>query len=79
MTDLEQSLQTLLASLVERETAQISVTQLLSEQGVDSLIGLRFARKIQDLTGREVELEWLYDYPTIRQLANFLSASGSAS
>jgi acyl carrier protein len=43
-----------------------------AEQGVDSLIGLRFVRKIQDLVELDIELEWIFDYPTVQKLAEFL-------
>lgn len=74
MTLTEQVLQGALAALLELDPAKVTVTAHLSDLGVDSLIGLRFSRKIHDLTGREVELEWLYDYPTIKQLAALLDA-----
>jgi acyl carrier protein len=48
------------------------VTTSFADLGMDSLVGLRFSRKIQDLLGVEIELEWLFDYPTIRQLSEFL-------
>jgi acyl carrier protein len=69
---LDQSLRTALASVMEVDEKNLSLTADLSEQGVDSLIGLRFAREIEELTGLEVQLEWLFDYPTIQQLSAFL-------
>ncbi|MFC3377479.1 acyl carrier protein [Rugamonas sp. CCM 8940] len=79
MSMLEQGLRDVLAQLIEVDPQQLSVTVNLSEQGVDSLLGLRFARKIEDLTGSPVELEWLFDYPTIRQLAGFLEQRAATS
>lgn len=52
----------------------VSATADLADQGVDSLTGLRFARKIEDLTGSEVKLEWLFDNPNLEQLAAFLES-----
>jgi acyl carrier protein len=71
-TVLEQFLQDTLAGLLECDPAALSITDEFGEQGVDSLIGLRLARKIQDFTGQEIELEWLFDYPSIGTLAAFL-------
>ena len=68
----EQRLIDILAAVIEVEPQQLSTTKTFGEQGVDSLIGLRFARKIEELTGNEVDLEWLFDHPTIEQLAVFL-------
>ena len=79
MMPTEQALREALAALLEQDPADVDPTALLSDLGVDSLIGLRLIRKIHDLTGRQIELEWLYDYPTIQHLAAFLDApAGSA-
>lgn len=69
---MEQRLKEILGQLLEVDPLQLPVDADMGEQGVDSLIGLRFARKIEELTGSEVELEWLLDHPTIAQLARFL-------
>lgn len=79
MMTTEQSLRAALAALLERDPEEVDVTAHLSDLGVDSLIGLRLSRTIHDLTGRDIELEWLYDYPTIRQLAAFLDAQAEAA
>jgi acyl carrier protein len=72
MTELEQHLRSALAQVMEVDVQKISLTDTFAEQGVDSFIGLRFARKIQDLCGIEIELEWLFDHPTLRDLSLFL-------
>lgn len=72
MTRREERLRDALAELMEIDAHEISLTMTFAEQGVDSLVGLRFARKIEELCGMETELEWLFDYPTIRQLSQFL-------
>jgi acyl carrier protein len=72
MTKREQGLRDALAELMEIDARELSLIVTFAEQGVDSLVGLRFAQKIEELCGREVELEWLFDYPTIRQLSQFL-------
>ncbi|MDZ4813756.1 MAG: acyl carrier protein [Pseudomonadota bacterium] len=61
-----------LAELLEIDRTQLSVTQTFAELGMDSLIGLRLTRKLQDRIDEEVELEWIFDYPSIRQLSQFL-------
>jgi acyl carrier protein len=48
------------------------LTRSFADQGLDSLAGLRYSRKIQDLLDAEIELEWLFDHPTISQLSEFL-------
>lgn len=72
MTNSEQCLRDALAEIMEVEAQQISITMTFADQGVDSLVALRFTRSLEDLTGTEVQLEWLFDYPSIRELAPFL-------
>lgn len=61
-----------LADLLETDVQQISPTMSFDDLGLDSLLGLRFARKIGELTNVETDLEWIFDYPTVRQLSGFL-------
>ena len=72
MTVLETFLQAALAAALTCEPHDDSITEDYCAQGVDSLVGLRFARRLQDHLGREIEIEWLYDHPSIAQLAAFL-------
>lgn len=72
MSSREQLLRHALAGVIEVDAQEVSLTLPFAEQGVDSLVGLRFARQIQDLLDTEVELEWMFDHPTIRQLSEFL-------
>jgi acyl carrier protein len=72
MTKREQQLRDALAQVMEIDAGELSLTMTFAEQGVDSLIGLRLARAIEELCGMEIQLEWLFDYPTIRQLSQFL-------
>ena len=72
MTDIEISMRTILAELMGISPQQISTTATFFELGMDSFIGLRFAKKINELLDIEIELEWVFDYPTIQQLAQFL-------
>ena len=61
-----------LADLLGVDVQQISPTMNFGELGLDSLLGLRFARKIGELTNVETDLEWIFDYPTVRELSGFL-------
>lgn len=72
MSMRERWLRDVVAELMEVDASQISAEQSFSEQGVDSLIGLRLTRKLEDRLGVEVELEWLFDHPSIQALARFL-------
>lgn len=72
MTKYEQYLREVLAELMDVDAQQLSLTATVFDQGMDSLVGLRLARKVQDFVGAEIELEWIYDYPTLQQLAGFL-------
>jgi acyl carrier protein len=72
MTKHEQLLLDLLAQQLELKPQQLSMTSTFAEQGLDSYSGLRLARSLQDALGVEIQLEWLFDYPTIEQLAHFL-------
>ena len=72
MTNFAQHLTHFLADVLETEARLVAPDLTFQEQGMDSLNGMRFARKIQDLLGREIDLECLFDYPTITQLASFL-------
>jgi acyl carrier protein len=74
MNDLERKLRDALAELLQLDPDHMSTTVSFDEFGVDSLIGLRFARKVQDLTGRYVDAEWLFDYPTLSRFAAFLAS-----
>lgn len=75
----EQELRMLLAGLLQVPHEQIASGSTLSELGVDSLLGLRFARKIQDATGTEFDFECLFDNPTLEQLADFLARPAGQS
>ncbi len=71
MTRYEQCLTELVAELVG-ESRQLSLTDTLLDQGIDSFLALRLVRGIEDRLGEKVELESLYDYPTIGMLAKFI-------
>jgi acyl carrier protein len=70
--NIESRLLQALADLLEVDVQQVSPTMHFGELGLDSLLGLRFARKIGELTNVEADLEWIFDYPTVRELSGFL-------
>lgn len=78
MTTTEIQMRELLAQLLEVDAASISTRVPMTEQGMDSLLGLRFARLVQDKIGREIDIEWLFDYPTIEEFARCVDARCSA-
>lgn len=74
MKEQAQFLQKTLAALLGVGVDDICPDTPFDEQGMDSLIGLRFARKIQDGLRIQFDPEWLYDHPSITRLAQFLDA-----
>lgn len=72
MSVREEKLQCILCEVLGVGESEVSATSSFSELGMDSLLGLRFARRLQDAFGVEVEPEWLFDHPRVDQLANFL-------
>jgi acyl carrier protein len=72
MTISELRIRDALAHLLEIEPGEVSITTNFSDQGIDSLLGLRLSRELQDVFGYEIELEWLFDYPNIQRLSGFL-------
>ncbi len=69
---MEAQLLRLLAGVLDRPVAALSVEAEFADQGLDSLLALRWSRGIADALGRDVELEWFFDYPTVARLAAFL-------
>lgn len=72
MTIIVHLLRDELAALLDMDPTLLSTTANFGELGVDSLIGLRFARKIHDLTSIEIDIETILDHPTLTQLAWFV-------
>lgn len=69
MSKTEQLLIVTLAQLLKIPAESLSLTVPIDEQGVDSFLGLRFARSIHKTTGVALELTTLTDCPTLRELA----------
>ena len=72
MTSLEKVITDALANVLQIDARDISQAATFAEFGLDSLSGLRFARRIEEKLGTPVELEWLFDHPTITELARLL-------
>jgi acyl carrier protein len=70
--NIEARLLQALADLLEIDVQQISPTMTYDDLGLDSLLGLRFARKVGEVVDAEIDLEWIFDYPTVRELSGFL-------
>ena len=70
--NIENRLRHALADLLEVDVQQISPTMSFDDLGLDSLLGLRFARKVGEVIDVETDLEWIFDYPTVRELSGFL-------
>lgn len=68
----EQLLEQAIAEVLHLDPAQISRSRSFFEQGIDSLAGLRICRRLADLSGIEIDVEWIFDHPSIEQLAAFL-------
>lgn len=66
-------LQAILAETLGIEPGAVDVSAKFSELGMDSLVGLRFVRKLSDSLGMPIELEWALDNPSVEMLALFLS------
>lgn len=74
MTELESRLTAALAGLLDIPAADVAPATALDQLGVDSFVGLRFGRAIEEMIGAEIDIAWLYDHPTIESLAAFLQA-----
>lgn len=69
----QQILSEILEKLLEAQSGEIYVDRGFADLGMDSMTGLRFCRKIEDALGHDIDPVWLYDQPSIRLLAQFLS------
>ncbi len=79
MSTNEEKLLLVLRKELEMDSTEATVHTGFAELGLDSIAGLRFARKAQDALGMHIELEWLFDYPSVAELARFLETRGDAA
>jgi acyl carrier protein len=74
--DLEKWLVELLAELLEIPALEIDVTAKFERYGLDSAAAVSVTAELEQFLGRTLDATLLYDYPTIRSLAEHL-ASGN--
>ena len=79
MSTSEEKLIQVLREALGQDAAQVTPQTGFAELGLDSIAGLRFARRAQDALGMDIELEWLFDYPNVAELARFLDARHRAA
>ncbi|MBV9309166.1 MAG: hypothetical protein JOZ45_23670, partial [Acidobacteriaceae bacterium] len=73
-TILIQRLRRELASVLYTDEQQIDISRSFIDLGVDSILGIEFARKLSTELGCTVKTADLYDYPNIEALAKYLKA-----
>ncbi len=61
-----------LAEVLDVDAQGICAATTFDDLGLDSLLGLRFARVAGDRIGMDIALEWIFDYPTVDALSGFL-------
>lgn len=72
MSPRERQLIDLLQTFLGQDAPPVVPQSRFDALGLDSLSSLRFARKAEEALGIEIDLEWLYDHPTVEELARFL-------
>lgn len=72
MSETETKLMLALRDLLGDAAAGAGAETSFSELGMDSLAGLRFARRAEEATGHPIDPEWLYDHPSVAALARQL-------
>ncbi len=78
MSSNEEKLLRVLREALGADAATVTAQTGFADLGLDSLAGLRFARRAEEALGLHIELEWLFDYPNVAELAGFLDARGHA-
>jgi acyl carrier protein len=76
VSPIETLVSRILAGVLADGTEVDNPTTHFADLGLDSLTGLRFARRLGDALGSDIEPEWLYDYPSVQALSAHLSALG---
>lgn len=72
MNHFERSLVDIVSTLTGLERDAISPNDTFDQQGIDSLLALRLMREVRERTGVELELEDLFDHPSIHRLAGYV-------
>lgn len=74
MTTRERLIVDALAEVLPHAAPDRLLTERFDELGLDSLTGMRLAGQLETRMNRPVDIEWLYDHPSARQLAAFLDS-----
>jgi len=61
-----------LARLLDCHLDFRSLDKSFHELGVDSLVGIRLIGQLADAIGHEIDPSIVFDYPSIRELADYL-------
>jgi acyl carrier protein len=73
-TDRERALRDTLASFLSIDPGSLTASTNLFELGIDSLLGLRLIRKLNETLDLDLELDSLFDHPTLGELAQAIDA-----
>lgn len=74
MTAREREIVDTLAEMLQHDDPQRLLMARFDELGLDSLTGMRLAARLEARLNMPVDIEWLYDHPSARQLAAFLDS-----
>lgn len=74
MNTTETYLATTLAALMNVEVTDLCSETPLDQQGVDSFVGLRLAKRIEKDLGIAISLKSIFDYPNLRDIAAAIDA-----
>jgi acyl carrier protein len=77
MNTTESYLLNTLAALMNVDHSDLCTSTPLDEQGVDSFVGLRLAKKIEKERGITLSLKSIFDSPNLRDIAAAIDAGAA--
>jgi acyl carrier protein len=77
LEEISQRLITMLAAQLRMKPEEISLTQPLSDYGLDSINAVSLAGDLEDWLGFQLPSTLLWDYPTTGELASFLAEAAA--
>jgi len=77
--DIENKLKSMLAAVLYTDILKIDINKPFIELGLDSILGVEFAKKLKDEFKVEIKTTKLYDYSTVKELAKYLASLGVAA